>query len=405
SPDWGVKLTGKQGKHGGGIFLAKDAVTNLLMPGSQGSGLTSTSEGNIAAVLRYRYDVGSRSNIGLLFTNRSGGDYANRVGGIDVNYRATESDTISAQVLTSGTDYPDGVASDFELDPSQSGTAMFAQYRHGTRNWYWNARFEQVDEGFRADAGFMPRVGYRLALAGLERAFWPAKEKKTWWSRAFWGGDYDRTEELVSGEVLEEEVETWFGFGGPKQSYVSFDVGTRNRFFNGMHFDGEKFVNIYAEATPHKRVFVNVEFNAGDQIDFANTRPATRVRFAPYVRFRATRHLELQLGNQNERLYVDGGRLFTANVGEFRAVYQFNIRMFVRALLQYTDIERDPSLYTFTVDARTKRFFPQLLFSYKVNPQTVLFVGYASTRMGNETFDVTEADRTLFVKVGYAWAM
>jgi len=197
----------------------------------------------------------------------------------------------------------------------------------------------------------------------------------------------------------------WFGVGGPKQSFVNLDVGTRDRFFNGVAFNNEKFMNFYAEMTPIQSIYFSVELNAGDQIDFANTRPATRVRVAPSIRYKATRHLELRLSDQNERLYVDDGRLYTADVAEFRAVYQFNVRMFVRAILQYSDVRRDPALYKFPVDARSKRLFPQLLFSYKVNPQTVLFVGYSSTRLANDTYDVTEADRTLFVKVGYAWAM
>ena len=54
---------------------------------------------------------------------------------------------------------------------------------------------------------------------------------------------------------------------------------------------------------------------------------------------------------------------------------------------------------------KTRQLFPQMLFSYKLNPQTVLFVGYSSTRFGSDTLDYGETDRTLFVKVGYAWAM
>ena len=401
APDWGLKVTGKEGAHGGGIFLAQDARTELIIPGSQGSSLTTLDEKNTAAVLRYRRDLGKRSNIGVMVTNRSGDEYANRIGGIDLNYRPSESDTISAQILASSTKYPDSVVTGYDQKPSLSDRAIFARYRHGTRNWFWNARYEEVGDDFRADTGFMPRVGYRLTLAGLERSFWPAKDKKTWWSRMFWGGDWDRTEELSSGEILEEEYEMWLGVGGPRQSFAHIDIGTRDRFFNHRAFENEKFINLYGEITPFKRIFVSAEFNAGDHIDFANTRSATRVRFSPYVRYKATRHLELRLGNTNERLYVDEGRLYTANVAEFRAVYQFNVRMFLRTIVQYTNVEYS--------DAEFQRIFPQVLFSYKVNPQTVLFVGYSSTRVGEETltqrYDLTEADRTLFVKVGYAWAM
>jgi Domain of unknown function (DUF5916)/Carbohydrate family 9 binding domain-like len=399
-PDWGAKLTGKEGNHGGGVFVARDAKTQLLIPGSQGSSLTTLNEQNLTGVLRYRRDFGKNANLGATFTARQGGDYSNRVGGIDGYWRVTQSDTLTAQVLTSATQYPDAVEAD-----GGSGHAFFARYRHGTRNWYWSTSLENVSDRFRADTGFMPRVDYRVGVAALERTWWPKDGQKTWWSRVFWGTDWDRTEELSSGTVLEEELETWVGVGGPRQSFLHLDVGTRNRHFNGRDFDGEKFVNIYGEITPHKSLYAELSINAGDQIDFANTQPATRFRVTPFVRWRATRHLQLQLLHTNERLDVDGGRLYTADLSELRAVYQFNVRMFVRALIQYTDIRRNPSLYVDTVDARSKLLFPQLLFSYKVNPQTVLFVGYSSTRVGDERIDVTEADRTLFVKVGYAWAM
>jgi hypothetical protein len=405
SPDVGVKLTGKEGHHGGGIFVAQDAKTNLLIPGSQGSSLTTLNDKNLAAVLRYRYDVGKRSNIGALFTTRNGGDYSNRVGAVDWNFRVTDADTLRGQVMTSNTKYPANIATDFDQADSLSGQAAFGRYYHRSRKWYWNASYEYVGDDFRADSGFIPQVGYGQAIAGLERTFWPAKDKKTWWSRMYWGGDWDRTVETRTSQQLEQEWEMWFGLGGPKQSFVNIDFGTRDRFFNGVTFNDEKFINVYTEVTPHKRVYVSTELNAGDQIDYANTRPATRVRISPFVRFKATRHLELSLGDTNERLYVDGGRLYTADVAEFRAVYQFNVRMFVRTIVQYSDVDRDPSLYKFAVDSHSQRVFPQLLFSYKVNPQTVLFVGYSSTRLANDTYDVTVADRTLFVKVGYAWAM
>ena len=307
--------------------------------------------------------------------------------------------------MTSNTKYPANIAADFQQADSLSGQAAFGRYYHRSRKWYWNASYEYVGDDFRADSGFIPQVGYGQAIAGLERTFWPAKDKKTWWSRMYWGGDWDRTTETRTGNQLEEEWEMWFGVGGPKQSFANIDFGTRDRFFNGVTFNNEKFLNVHAEVTPHKRVYVSAELNAGSQIDFANTRPATRVRLSPFIRFKATRHLELSLGDTNERLYVDDGRLYTADVAEFRAVYQFNVRMFVRAIVQYSDIDRDPSLYKFAVDSHSQRVFPQFLFSYKVNPQTVLFVGYSSTRLANDTYDVTVADRTLFVKVGYAWAM
>jgi Domain of unknown function (DUF5916)/Carbohydrate family 9 binding domain-like len=404
-PDWGVKLTGKEGAHGGGAFFTQDARTDLVIPGSQFSRFTSLgSEKNLAGVLRYRHDIG-KSNVGAMFTTRSAGDYSNQLAGFDGNFRLNERDTIDAQVLRSQTEYPDFIVRDLEQKSSSSDMAILARYRHSTRNWFWNARYEDVGNDFRADSGYMPKVGYQLALAGLQRTWWPQKDQKTFWSRAWWGGDWDRTEEKVSGIVLEDEVETWFGFTGPRQSYIELDIGRRDRHYQGVDFKGEQFLNFYTEATPFKKLFAFLSINAGDQIDFTNVQAAERMRINPGIRYKATRNFELHLSHTNEKLDVEGGQLYDANVTEMRAVYQFNIRMFVRALVQYTDIERNPGLYRRPPSKRTRELFPQFLFSYKLNPQTVLFVGYSSTRFGDDTYDYAETDRTLFVKVGYAWTM
>lgn len=104
---------------------------------------------------------------------------------------------------------------------------------------------------------------------------------------------------------------------------------------------------------------------------------------------------------------VDGGRLFTANLTQVSSVFQFNVRTFFRAIFQYTRIDRTPGLYVTQdpadVDPRSEHLFTQLLFSYKLNPQTVIFVGYSDNALADRTYDLTRADRTFFLKLGYAW--
>ena len=47
--------------------------------------------------------------------------------------------------------------------------------------------------------------------------------------------------------------------------------------------------------------------------------------------------------------------------------------------------------------------FTQFLFSFKLNPQTVFFLGYSDNYFGMNGLDITQSDRTFFVKIGYAW--
>ena len=45
----------------------------------------------------------------------------------------------------------------------------------------------------------------------------------------------------------------------------------------------------------------------------------------------------------------------------------------------------------------------QVLYSYKVNPQTAIYVGYSDEHAGTEEYDLTQTARSLFIKLSYAW--
>ena len=60
------------------------------------------------------------------------------------------------------------------------------------------------------------------------------------------------------------------------------------------------------------------------------------------------------------------------------------------------------------VDARSTSLFTQVLLSYKLNPQSVFFIGYSDSNRGmlteNDTITpMTLGTRSLFMKIGYAW--
>ena len=77
-------------------------------------------------------------------------------------------------------------------------------------------------------------------------------------------------------------------------------------------------------------------------------------------------------------------------------VYHLGLRTFVRAILQFTDITRDPALYLFSTPPETRRLFSQYLFSYKLNPQTVFLVGYSDNASGTQTVDLDPNRSNIF---------
>ena len=56
------------------------------------------------------------------------------------------------------------------------------------------------------------------------------------------------------------------------------------------------------------------------------------------------------------------------------------------------------------MDSREKDVGRQVLYSYKLNPKTVFFLGYSDRYVDNDDLDGLKAsDRTWFMKIGYAW--
>jgi hypothetical protein len=58
-----------------------------------------------------------------------------------------------------------------------------------------------------------------------------------------------------------------------------------------------------------------------------------------------------------------------------------------------------------SISAVIRGIFTQILFSSKLNPQTVVFLGYSDNSLGARSIDFVRSDRTLFFKIGYAWVM
>jgi hypothetical protein len=87
------------------------------------------------------------------------------------------------------------------------------------------------------------------------------------------------------------------------------------------------------------------------------------------------------------------------------------MRSILKLVVQYTDIERDADMYSYDdiedrPDETSRYFSTQLIYSYKINPQTLFFVGYSDGGFQDDSLDELERDqRTLFTKFSYAWQM
>jgi hypothetical protein len=211
------------------------------------------------------------------------------------------------------------------------------------------------------------------------------------------------------GDLREQTVAGFFNYMGPLQSQGLVNLPRDIVVFGGTRYEYWR-PNVFAGLKPTGNT--NVEFfgRFGGGVDYSNSRAATSaIQLNPAVEYRPASSLSVRVSYNLDQLSVDGGRLYRAHLVQGKALYHLNVRTFVRAILQYTDITRTPELYHFPVDPRTRRLFSQFLFSFKLNPQTVLFAGYSDNSSGasgtRSNIDLVRMNRTFFVKLGYAWAL
>jgi hypothetical protein len=402
NPAWGLKLTGKEGAHTVGVYVVEDDATNIIIPGSDSSAYTSLEQSNLATVLRYKVDAGSRFTLGALVTDRKGEDYLNRVAGIDGDLRLSPRDRIVAQILTSSTRYPQQVVDDFD---QPSGTfddwAAEAIYVHDTRTWEWWAAYSAAGADFRADLGFMPQVDYRHGEIGGGYT-WNATET-SWYSRMQLLTKVAHTVDQ-SGFLLFHEDVVQLTVEGPLQSHSVIRPSRVREGYNGQEFDFNRVrLHVCAKPNGHSHLWINLE--GGGKVDYDNTRAGDFFNIDLGGWYRVGRHFYIEPGYTRERMEIAEGWLYTTAIGQFEASWQFSPRCFIRAILQYVDNEFNPDLYSDGRGPEDKNLFAQLLFSYKLNPRTVLFVGYSDNSAATRDYGFTKTDRTIFAKVGYAWVL
>jgi hypothetical protein len=401
-PSVGAKLTGKRDKNTFGVFAARDEVTNLLFPGPFGSDTTTLQQENTTFVGRYSRSFGDASSVGALLTVRDGDDYHNHVGGLDLNWKISDQHSVQLQYLQSDTEYPAQISRDFGQPlGSFDGSAMTAGYDYDSRNWFAYLRHNQRSADFRADAGFLPRVDIDQQVVGLGKN-WHGEEGD-WWTRMRLNGEWDITHD-ENGRVLEREIEAYFGIGGPMQSWIEFGALSRDVLFDNVLFKENK-ISFYTELQPKGGVLFGVWTRIGDQVDFDNTRLGDGLRVEPFLDWNVNKNLLLKFRGTFVRLdSKDGPNIFDARVYDVRLTWQFSIRSFVRLTTQFQDVERNPDLYVDPVDERSQDIGRQLLYSYKLNPQTVFFLGYSDQHVDDDGLNsLTATDRTWFMKIGYAW--
>jgi len=210
--------------------------------------------------------------------------------------------------------------------------------------------------------------------------------------------------EELNGKMLDKYARLWFYYRGILQSDVTIRLWRERQGYANQEFD-QTYALVQVYFWPFSDLQIGAASVFGDQIDYDNVRPGRRFGIYPWLSYNLGKNLRFSLNHTYEHMFVNDIRLFTANISQLTAICQFTTRLFFRSILQYVNYNYNPENYTFDIDSEYSRLFMQLLFSYKMNPRTVLFLGYSDNYQGDHDIRLTQSNRTLFMKIGYAWVI
>jgi hypothetical protein len=407
SPRWGARATGKFGHTAYTVLVADDrGGGSVILPGPNFSGLADQEFESIAAIGRVRHEFGS-SFISFLATDREiedGG--SNRVFGPDFRWAPSEKDTVTGQLLFSQSQTPNRPELAAEWNGQKlADHAGVIWWSHTTRTWDWFVGYWDFGDEFRADNGFLPQVGYRENYGEVGHTFRPTKG---FFSRLrpFLIADYQAERD---GSLIFRQISPGAGMYGLFSSFIRLRVGFDKVRAGEKTFDRTRL--IYEVSGSPSRVFNRLGLNgdAGEQVDFDNSRRGDGATINLFAVVRPTDHLELRFDGGRRWLNVEApdanGRLFTASIARLRTQYTFTARAFLRVIGQYVETKRNPELYTFEVSRKSGDFSGSVLLAYKLNWQSVLFLGYGDTRTLSEEDTLERAGRQLFLKLSYAFQL
>lgn len=436
SPVAAAKLTGKASGTDVGVLMAMDSKTASL----------SGEENPLVAAVRLQRDLGERSKVGVVLTNRNDGDFTNRVAGVDSRVVFGGIWAASGQVAGSYTRQGDATSTAplWQASLQRSGRTVGLSYS-----------FSGISDEFVASTGFIYRRG--VVSTNLQQSLTfegapGATIERTYFS-LFLRGSWDYRD-FVEGRGLQESnafLTTSLTLRGGWRATAT-GIIEKQRFDDGLFtdyaverhqagaVDTVAFVgtpelnNLDLRLTIDSPRLGPLSFRSqvtvGQDINFDEWSSAALLALEQSIEFRPTSQIRLDgtYRLQSYRRKSDGTPVRSTHIPRLRAEYQLTRAIFFRVVGEYSSttvdslrddsrtndpiLIEDPddgiykrSLALATADNRLRTEF---LFSFQPVPGTVFFAGYSGGYDGVARYqfnDLTQTNNGFFLKASYLFRL
>ena len=379
-PRFGGKLTGKVGQTTLGVVVADDEAAGRFDDTAHPQYGTSAQ----TVLGRARYDFYAESYLGAIMTAREFGADYNRVAGVDGRFRLGRTHRIS--FLAAGSETAD------ETLGSLSGGAFEADFSKQGRNVSYNVAHSRIDPGFLTSTGFLPRVDLQQTSGTAGYRWWPESTLMTWGPSVTYLRLYDH-----SGVLQDEQIQAMANFSFRNNMAITGMVNRDLERYGAIDFrkTGFGFFGVMSA----RILSIYGGYNWGDGILYDSDSPYlgwstvgnVNFRFQPTSRLRT----EFTMVSSDFVEPISQTDIFNVKIFRTRTTYQFTDRLLARYIMEH--------------NTAAATLGNNVLFTYRVNAGTVIFLGYDDRyRQGMlidsllfPTTELLRTNRAFFGKISY----
>ena len=330
------------------------------------------------AVVRVTRNVGARSNLGVIFTNRQvSGDDFNRVVGVDADINPHPRLNLNGFFTASD-------------DPGNDSDNWAAAAGAGWQGpvWRWSGSYTEIRENYNPEVGFLLRRGIRQFNPQVT---WEPRPASIDWIRSFTFETRNTIITRTDGtlETYEGRMR-FFGLRTAGEDWISFSFNpTFERLFEDFEIQPGIIVppgdytfydwSVFMNTNEGRLVSTHVRLNVGELYDGDRIGSNISVNFRPSAYFRSRTEWN------RDDIDLPGGD-FVTTIWRQRFNVSFSPNVFLNSFIQYSDTDELLSMNT--------------RFNWIYKPGADLFIVY-----NQNWLDGNNRDRALIFKFTYLWAL
>lgn len=396
------KLIEKSGNFSLAYLTAYNRNTGFILPGLEGSDVVNTYLKSYSNIIRPRYNFGDDSYIGGIFTSRNMGSAYNYVASLDWNielinhyyfdgqYGFSDTREINDTTLTSGIDnrFYGHSKDDISFNGQEyTGNALRLEFQRRSKYYNFSFRYRGYAPTFQVQNGFITQTNVRQYRAQQQVSYYPSGAFLDHGNIQLQGRlHYDYSNRLMSRSL---SINSYNQFTSQTGVFMSFDLVHDKRYENKM-FHNLQRLHVYIHSNPFEALSFGGHVEFGRYIDYDQVKLGRGLNISGGIRIKPTARLNLHLSYNYSELHsvATGETFYSGAITRFEGSYNFTRHLFIRMIYQYDTFSKQIQL------------FP--LFSYKVNPFTILYAGVTDFAQNyGIPYGIRQTNREFFIKFQY----